>query len=186
MIWIASTPMAWRQYWFRASQWMMFWLVSPVLRCADVQRATHASGFAWRPPVTVRRTEVPRKAELLLHWALGKRCRSLPGDLSEEYAWMLESGSSRKQADHWYDGRSFIRLRRSRRGASNRQWRVYSDIACLAAVVDKRFLLCSIEIDQGVGFYAARQRLSLLCGLGGGAAWCMRSVMISLAFSSTS
>jgi hypothetical protein len=105
VIWITSGSMAWREYLVSEHrQWMMLGLMltaASALLVVSAQRTRQA--FAWRAACHFSgEPDVPPAAEFVLHWALGRRCRSLPGDLNEEYAWMLENGISRKQADQWY------------------------------------------------------------------------------------
>jgi hypothetical protein len=117
-IWMTSRPMAWQDHLVSEHrEWIMLTLVLPataLLVLFGAQRTRQA--FVWRAACHgPEEPDVPRHAELLLHYVLGQRCRSLPGDLSEEYALRLQNGSSRREADLWY------------------RWQVFHSIAPVAA-----------------------------------------------------
>jgi hypothetical protein len=100
-IWMSSRPLAWQDHLVAEHrQWMTLflgilttlYLVAVRLRLAiHLQAACHGEG----------EPEPPRGSELFLHAVLGRRSRSLPGDLSEEYAVRLKAGNKR-EADRWY------------------------------------------------------------------------------------
>jgi hypothetical protein len=115
---MTSQPMAWQDHLVSEHrQWMTRWLAlfaGSALLIFNAQRTRLA--LRWRAACHgPGEPDVPHNAELLLHWALGERCRSLPGDLSEEYAWKLDNGFSRREADLWY------------------RWQVFHSIAPVAA-----------------------------------------------------
>jgi hypothetical protein len=117
-IWLTSQPMAWRDHLIAAHRlWMMAALefsVTALLLLFGVRRTRRA--FVWRAACHgPGEPEVPGSAEFLLHWTLGHCCRSLPGDLTQEYAQMRENGFSRKEAGRWY------------------RWQVFHSILSLAA-----------------------------------------------------
>ena len=91
-IWLTSHPLAWNdQLVIEHREWMAGSLLglaiaASLLWCA--RRARQASG--WRQAChRDGDPDLPPHAEFLLHWVLGQRCGSLPGDLSEEYADLL-------------------------------------------------------------------------------------------------
>jgi hypothetical protein len=105
VIWITTSPMAWRgqlvaQYRERSvlltmigAALLLFWGAGRRLALAsELRDALRRPGEA----------NPPRHAELLLFWFLGRRSRSLPGDLGEEYLSMLEKGIAFRIANRWY------------------------------------------------------------------------------------
>jgi hypothetical protein len=105
VIWTTSRAMAWQDHLvWEHRQWMFEALIVPTGIFAlllGVRRTRRA--FIWRAACHAPgEPVVPRNAELLLHWLLGQRCRSLPGDLSQEYALKLENGFPRREANLWY------------------------------------------------------------------------------------
>ncbi|HEV3198776.1 MAG TPA: hypothetical protein VGZ73_12740 [Bryobacteraceae bacterium] len=104
-IWMTSRSMAWRDHLIAEHRnWMAVGLALSgivTLLIFSARRARYA--FSMRAACHgAGEPGLPRNAELLLHWVLGRDCRSLPGDLSEEYSQKLENGFSRREADHWY------------------------------------------------------------------------------------
>ena len=104
-IWVTSQAVAWEDHLVSEHRQ---WMVLALLLCATAWllafSAQHAR-YAFACRAECHRSggpEVPRKAELMLHWVLGRECRSLPGDLSEEFTWKIENGCCRKEADLWY------------------------------------------------------------------------------------
>jgi hypothetical protein len=105
MIWMTSRSMAWQEHLISEHrQWMMLGLLLPaaaafLLFCARRTQYAFSMCAASHGP---GEPDVPRNADLLLHWALGRHCHSLPGDLSQEYVGKLANGFSRSDADRWY------------------------------------------------------------------------------------
>jgi hypothetical protein len=104
-IWMTSRSMAWDDHLVSEHrQWMAFGLLlaaTAALFFPGVRRigdALSARGACHTPG----EPDVPRHAELVLHWVLGRGCRSLPGDLSQEYSLLLESGWPVAKANRWY------------------------------------------------------------------------------------
>lgn len=118
VIWITSRSMAWCDHLVvEHRQWLLLVLLFPaalMLLYFVVRRTWLALSLraACHGPDDL---ELPRGAEFLLHWVLGSHRRSLPGDLSEEYSWIVLHGFSRKDADAWY------------------QWQVLHSLAPIAA-----------------------------------------------------
>jgi hypothetical protein len=117
-IWLTSRPLAWHGFLIaehRGRLGLGFLLIALV--CGG-WLAVRRARLAWLARTACHgagEPEVPVGAELLLHWVLGRRCRSLPGDLSEEYASQIEGGSSIREANRWY------------------RWQVFHSIAPMAA-----------------------------------------------------
>jgi hypothetical protein len=117
-IWLTSRPMAWQEHLIAEHrQWMTLSLLFPTIAAFfvfGVRRTRYAFSMcaASRSPGD---PDLPRNAELALHWVLGRRCHSLPGDLSEEYSGKLENGFPPQEADRWY------------------RWQVFHSIAPVAA-----------------------------------------------------
>lgn len=105
IIWITTRPMAWRgqlvaEYRERSLLLSALVAVFAFLFWAGkrlrVARALRAASHGPDEP------DLPPNAELLIYWILGRQSRSLPGDLSEEYASMLDRDISRAAANRWY------------------------------------------------------------------------------------
>jgi len=105
MIWMTSQPMAWQDHLVveHRERFLLgiFGSVALVLLFFGILRLRYAS-LTRESCHAADEPELPRNTELLLHWVLGRGCRSLPGDLSEEYVLKLESGLSLKEAHQWY------------------------------------------------------------------------------------
>jgi hypothetical protein len=105
IIWTTSAPMAWQDHLVsQHRQWMMLGLFVPATLLVLVL-AVQRTGYAFSMRATRRAEEelgLPANAEFLLHWVLGRSCRSLPGDLSQEYLDLLDAKLSRTEADRWY------------------------------------------------------------------------------------
>ena len=100
-IWMSAGPLAWQDHLVVEHRQLMvlflgillaFYFAAARLRLAIHLRAACHAGDEPVPPPT---------AELFLHAVLGRRSRSLPGDLSEEYAVRLES-QDKRSTDRWY------------------------------------------------------------------------------------
>ena len=105
VIWTTSRSMAWQDHLVAEHrQWMTLGLLFSAIVALlffGVQRARFA--FSMRAACHgPGEPDLPRNAELLLHWALGRNCRSLPGDLGEEYLQKLDDGCSLEGANKWY------------------------------------------------------------------------------------
>jgi hypothetical protein len=105
LIWVTSQSMAWENHLVSEHRnWMLLaFLMFATAALFSFAAVRTRQAFAWRAACHLSDApDVPRRAELLLHWVIGRRCSSLPGDLSEEYTWKIENGCSRKEADLWY------------------------------------------------------------------------------------
>ncbi len=100
-IWMSSQPLAWQAHLVAEHRQLLalflgmltaFYFVAVRLRLAiHLRTACHGEDEPETPPA----------AELFLHAVLGRRSRSLPGDLSEEYAVRLAS-ENKGETDRWY------------------------------------------------------------------------------------
>jgi hypothetical protein len=100
-IWMSSQPLAWQDHLVAEHRQFMalflgmltaFYFAAVRLKLAIYLRAAcHGDDEPEPPPA----------AELFLHAVLGRRSRSLPGDLSEEYGVRLKS-EDKRETDRWY------------------------------------------------------------------------------------
>lgn len=105
VIWTTSGSMAWQDHLIleerrRVMAWLLL-AVSLGLLSLGVRR-TREAVLQRSACDETGDTLVPGEAEFVLLWFLGNRCRSLPGDLQEEYGDKLKSGVSPNEADNWY------------------------------------------------------------------------------------
>jgi hypothetical protein len=105
VIWMTAQSMAWNDHLVvEHRQWMMLGLFLSAT-AAFLLFAVRRTRYAFSMLVDCHGPEepdLPRNAELLLHWVLGRNCRSLPGDLSEEYLQKLDNGCPVTEANRWY------------------------------------------------------------------------------------
>jgi hypothetical protein len=106
-IWVTSSALSWEGHLVAEHRRRGAWALLAALAvgaCVAVARRT-ARACAWRRachPADDPAVRVPAACELLLHFVLDGRCRSLPGDLSQEYLALLDSGRSLREAGRWY------------------------------------------------------------------------------------
>lgn len=125
VIWMTTQPLAWNDRLVGEERRIVLILMTLVVLAAGLGKLVSRTRYALVARDGCRgpgEPELPQLAELLLHWFLGKRCRSAPGDLSEEYVTKLEAGWSRNDADAWY------------------RWQVLHSVAPLAARGAQLFL----------------------------------------------
>jgi hypothetical protein len=117
-IWLTSISMAWNDHLIaehRQRMMLSSLLISGVALLFIAAWRTRQA-WAWRDAChRLGGPNVPGTTELLLHWVLGRGCRSLPGDLGEEYAARIEDGFSVAAAKRWY------------------RWQVFHSVAPVAA-----------------------------------------------------